>query len=606
MYLETLRAHHRYLSSLVVQPRDMGRLPAGLGDAPAAPLPPGFVERDGLLYRTGEDRRETLFDAFGVYDPLEGRVEGDHYATSHYVLMSAALHQVTGEPEYLRAAVDSAEFCLRGLCGYPRVPWGMHFDFNNYGLALACLLLGDSLPEEIRTIWLRDLVKARMNAHRVGNWFGQRLVFLALLRGSGVRLPLRSRLLLEVNRLFFRRTFATDGAIEDHRGTSRPIQYQAFSLALATLLDAVAPDGRTARSISPGIDYLLRFIAPDGDFNFFGRGHKQIFAYSPALYVLEACAPERPELRDAADRIWAFLRPHQREDGSFPLVLTPGPAAPRLGWYDYHRHSAYNAFFGAWLALAQIARQGNLRPRPGASDPPRAPRQALGGTVNIFIKRTPAYYLCLSRGFGGYSSECALSPHKLYVNALGTLLSCPGGPAPTVHGFGQRFTFAKEPVNIFAPLWRDAEGRWHSSGMTQTPLALRDGRPSFSLAFGPMKVTREFILSESTIEIRDVVTVAPAHDAQGQQTMRLVNLPLNVQGKTWSLDGNRIRLRNDETKFEAVIEIQALASLCHVDTYPWVDGDIALIVMESPLAPGRHEISYRIAAVPRSGKGTQP
>jgi hypothetical protein len=612
MYLKTLRRHHAYLSGLVVKNGDTEQLVVRPLGALSGSLPAGFSERDGLVYHTGPGGRESLFDAFGVYDPLEGRVEGDHYATSHYVLMSAALHRLTGEPEYLQAAVDSAAFCFRILQGYPRVPWGMHFDFNNYGIALTCLLLREILPEETRAAWLNSLASARMNKHRVGNWFGQRLVFLSLLRAQGVRLPLRLRLLLVFNLLGFRRSFAADGAIEDHKGTSRPIQYHAFSLALAVLLDAVVGDAWTARRIDPGIDFLLRFLAPDGDFNFFGRGHKQIFAYSPALYILEALAPVRPELRDAADLIWGFVHPHQRGDGSFPLVLTPSEpdsqAVPHLGWYDYHRHSVYNAFFGAWLALAELGRRGELR--PGRWAPARQLRREplAGGKTNVFSQTKSSYYLCLTRGYGGYSSECALSPHKLYLNGLGTLLSCPGGPALTQLGFGCRFIFAQEPVNIFAPLWRKlANTAWQGPGGVRTPLAVLDGRPVFSLTYGPLRVDRRFALMNHSLEIRDTITIEIAKGkvlSEGA-AVRLINLPLNVHGKTWILDGGHILLLGERAGANIDIHVSGpqeyLEPLYHAETYSWVDGEVALIVMEAPLTECRHEIFYRISAVSGAG-----
>ena len=107
-----------------------------------------------------------------------------------------------------------------------------------------------------------------------------------------------------------------------------------------------------------GIDYFLRFVDPDGCFNYTGRGQEQIFGYASAIYVLEAALKVNPSkmkiYQTALNRIWEYFLSFFKPEGYFPLVLNSHADEERYGWYDYHHLTVYNGFTGVWLGLASL------------------------------------------------------------------------------------------------------------------------------------------------------------------------------------------------------------------------------------------------------------
>lgn len=576
MYLESLKILYKYLEGLVVSGDDVDLSTVGGDQVADNSLPAGFILHGGLLYRSNGYTTGKLYDQYGVFDPFEGRVEGDHYATSHFVLMAAAMFRLTGEPKYLQSCIFSGEFCLRCLNGYPYILWDMHFDFNNYALALACYLLGDELPVEVRGRWIHALSRAAQNKHRVGNWFGQRLLYYSLFKKLSGSLGAVKSIRKNVDRVMYSRCFASDGAVEDHPGKSRPIQYHAFNLAIILMLGGLERWRNAGTLVGDGLDYLVQFIAPDGDFNYYGRGQKQIFAYSPALFAFETSALSRPELKESAIKVWNFVRRQQRSEGDFQLVLSPVSGDTRVGWYDYHRHSVYNAFFGAWLALAELQRVG--KPAVDCSGVVIKSRHDWQSRqVNIFVLETDSYFVCLSQSFRGYSSECGGSPQKFYVKGAGNLFTCPGGPSAIPGGFGNRFIFDHIDINYTLPLWKREEGAY-AAPIGGDSVFLRDKkRVRYKITSDEVDFLRTYEFKESFVAIEDVITVK----SDLITTLRLVNLPVNTHCFDVDIvEGTIVLSSKDTGRLVCKIEVECDGVLAQGEEYQWVDGMISIVKCE--------------------------
>jgi hypothetical protein len=295
MYLLTARKLNDYLNNLVINEEDYSGLNLDDGREDKFYVNPltgrtvSVMELNGLLLQQDSQDTYTVYDNGAIWDPIEKRTTGDHYATSHYVLMCAALFRITGETKYLARAEASMPFCFRTLKGYPRVPWGMHYDFNNYALTLTLHLLRPHLEHNQWQKYFSLLRNAKMNRNRTINWAAQRVLYCEnMLNLDSNRLSWRHVFMSWLYRRHFSDGIAGDGSYEDHPGRSRPIQYHAFSLALDILIHFFRPQTSNRQRLAAGLKYLTHFIAPDGDFNFFGRGHRQIFAYSPALFAFES------------------------------------------------------------------------------------------------------------------------------------------------------------------------------------------------------------------------------------------------------------------------------------------------------------------------------
>jgi hypothetical protein len=158
------------------------------------------------------------------------------------------------------------------------------------------------------------------------------------------------------------------GFIADRAGV-RSFAYHCFCGAL--LVDLWQRRGYrwAAAAAAQAAEFISRFILPNGDALYVGRGQEQIFGYGALLYLLEAAGEMtgNADFREYADRVFGYLLSFQRNDGAFPLVLREGEDpepwtdGTRLGWYSYNRYADYLPFLGCMLLKA--ARPTARRPR---------------------------------------------------------------------------------------------------------------------------------------------------------------------------------------------------------------------------------------------------
>jgi hypothetical protein len=152
------------------------------------------------------------------------------------------------------------------------------------------------------------------------------------------------------------------GVRYDARLRGLSLQYHCFSLALLIDIYAVAGWPEVGRAIERGVAAICRFVLDNGDTLYLGRGQQQIFGYGALLYALAAasrCVRVQGLAKTWHD-VWRFVASHQRDDGSFPLVLRSGEQGyPQkvdtsdlrwLGWYSYNNYFDYLPLLGVYLA----------------------------------------------------------------------------------------------------------------------------------------------------------------------------------------------------------------------------------------------------------------
>lgn len=542
------------------------------------------VDYGGLLYEKMPTGVFQVYDDGGIFDPMEHRVCGDHYAASHFAMMASVLYLLTNEKKYLGRVLNSLNFCFKILNGYPRVPWDMHYDFNCYALAVVFMLLKQKLPNNIVDKFYLHLPKAKTNRHRVANWRGQRTIYYQVLKKYGFTVSLKKKIMALNDQIMFKQSIAKDGCFDDHPGKSRPIQYHAFSLSLATILEQIT--GRAfINEKEQSLAYLLNFVAPDGDFNYFGRGHKQSFGYAPALFVLEANKKSFSGIQTYLDKIWNYVCSFQNDDGSFPLIFNTSNDKNKIGWYDYHRHSVYTSFFGAWLALAALENSHcNMEIK--------SKKKPLKKFVseNIFTFRSDEYFICLSKGFSAYSSECAVSPHKLYVKGIGTIFSCPGGPATRKKGFGHINSFKYEPINYFAPLYKRVDGKWIGPACIESTLTIDNDQVSFELIYGAVCIKRKYYFNKTIFKINDTIKVLKTEEID---EIRIINFPINIKDKTIKITGSFITISSAFSDRKVIMETNSDIPLTELESYEWVDGPVVIAGVTSPAYENKQwNVSY--------------
>lgn len=469
---------------------------------------------------------EAGYDQGGIFDPLDGRVVGDHYGATHFAWACALGYARTREPALLQAAKGAVAFHLRtSVDEYPPGTWDYHWDFNNLAFAETCRLLEPQLEPQERADWQTGLAAWKTNPHWAVNWVSMRAAAHFLrhdLLGRPEDLTLAGQWLDYVLA-----SQLPDGGIEDVRGHSLPSQYHAYSACLLHRMRLRHPS--VDRAVVAAARWLLAVAAPDGEVNALGRGQGQIFGYACAVYLFRAAATLDAELahnhRWAARAVCRRLERFQTVDGWWPLVLNDLPVQRRAGWYDYHHQSVYNAFAALWLTLAARL------PVPEGEATPPAPGERWLRQSGILAVRRQRYFavFCAGREGAGYSTEAGITPHDL---TFGERVFFRGPLGPGTGKYGSRAAGLDQETHCLAPLWRRPGEKWQAPGGVEGSLApgKRPGHWLLGLEAAGARWQRELTFGERFIEARDRLELSPNVTSRADVEVRCHNVPLAAAG----------------------------------------------------------------------------
>jgi len=507
-----------------------------------------------LVEATNSRCKLRVYDFGGIWDLIDGLVPGEHYATTHFALLSAMLFSETNEPRYHEQAVDAIEFHVHtSKDEYKLSNWMYHWDFQNYAFVATYDLLQTHLPAAVKSAWLVGLRTWQTNQRNMlANWAAMRA--LAHRHRYEVIGGLSNLAKHRWNLRLVSQARQADGCIDDDKNVSRPIQYHIYAVALLHRIYLLNRSKRMLKWFMSGVDYLLPWIDPDGDFNYWGRGQEQIFGYAAAIYALEAAAiasGNRQKYQRAAQSLFRFLLRFQTED-HFPLVLNARRDDEQFGWYDYHHTTVYNAFLGAWLGLthrllaagSDAARQSKtlaIKSRDENQavmpklDSGKSPAQTIyfRPTQFVFISNE-RFYCAIGAGLKHYLTEVGLTPCHLWMRGLGWLFSCPGGP--TVDTFGKLRRHDGVQENFLAPLALPVDGQMlNPASGTARLVAVRENEIEVRWQNGWYEVRRKIALSPRIFSIDDEITFLRS---AAYREFRLTSLPVVVDKFTIDFDGH--------------------------------------------------------------------
>ncbi|HEX9655240.1 MAG TPA: hypothetical protein VGA99_16170 [bacterium] len=518
----------------------------------AAPLPPDrLFQTQGLVIELVDKRAAEatlrVYDFGGIWDPVDERVMGEHYSASHFALLSAILYEQTGERQYLDHATKAFQFHQHTSPDeYALSQWMYHWDFQNYALIECYRRLEQHLEREMKESWAHCLQnwKTNQNNH-LANWAAMRaLAYLQRYRLFGSRFDW---VMSKYNYFAALRGEQPDGGFDDEHNVSRPIQYHIYTVALLHRLYLLNPSPKLAQKFLRGVDFFLPFIDPDGDFNYWGRGHAQIFGFGTAIYALTAAAhlTGLVKYQEAAQRVFGYLITFLDHE-HFTLVLNTHADRERMGWYDYHHTTVYNAFLGVWLALAyELTRQP--RAEAIAIRPYRQKKSR-----NFVFLSNHNFFVAFGKGLPHYSSETGLSPCHLWIRDAGWVFSCPGGA--TASSFGQRFGDANVQKNLFAPIFVDNEDNLFSPvGCRDTIASHSESEAHISTDLGICTIDRRINLSDDALEVRDTI-VFKRNDKLRE--VRFFNFPVLVDKFAYELNEGQLWLRCRDSRPGLICEVE--------------------------------------------------
>jgi len=446
-----------------------------------------------------------VYDHGGIFDPIDSFVPGEHYATTHFALLGAILYEERKDVSILEKVKQAVEFHLRTFKDeYFFGVWEYHWDFQNFAFLETYRLLQDTLSEEENQQWVRALRTWKENVqNQLTNWVAMR-AYSVLLRQKVFHLWLDRIKFIRRRRVVDRAQHA-DGCYDDDLNRSHPIQYHVFTLALLHRIFLLNSDSKMKKNFLSGVNYFLKFIDPDGCFNYLGRGQEQIFGYAVGIYVLEAA-----KLMDKKnvetyqfylEKIWNHLLKF-RKDKHFPLVLNGRRDYERFGWYDYHHLTVYNAFLGAWLGLAHLLNPKSSSNRKEQSGEPRVFIEFFEPTRNIIVSQKE-YFVALSGGSSDYLSEPGITPLHLWFKDIGWVFSCPGGPSP--RKFGKIRPVEHIGKNVFAPIARMNDSEWILPAYKECEdVKVWSDSAFMVMDYGPFILNRHVLFKDTIIVFEDL------------------------------------------------------------------------------------------------------
>ncbi len=477
-----------------------------------------------LIEKKGEDAIIEVYDSGGIWDPVDKFVPGDHYATTHFAFLGAIIYKhYRKEKEILENVKLAIEFHLRTSADeYYFGDYGYHWDFQNYAFLETFNLLKDDLLEHERVLWLNGLKKyIENNRNRHTNWIAMRS-YSALMRYFVFHSIVdKLRFYCRLSRVYKARK--KDGCYDDFPNMSRPIQYHVFTVALLHRIYLLKPTKKLKRKIISGIDYFLKFVDPEGCFNYFGRGQEQIFGYGLALYVLEAGQQLDPEQRSKhaiqRNKIWKYLYQFKTTD-HFPLVLNSHKDEEKFGWYDYHHTTVYNAFLGAWLGLSALLNNKDER----KTEQKIKSNFCYNKPSRTIIVSNEEYFIAFSGGMKSYLSEAGLTPLHIWFKDVGHIFSCPGGPSK--EKFGKLNPMENVEKNYLAPIFQLENGEWLTPAKKEFDLkVLGNNVIFFYFDYGSFVIKRRVTFEPKKIEFNDQIKIQSNIKFR---EIRYFNFPLNI------------------------------------------------------------------------------
>lgn len=315
-----------------------------------------------------------------LLDPDGERIAHEQYGEAFLALAVAAGDALRKEP-----APNSA---IKGLLRVVTSQYGKsasyHYDFVNLALVLTANIYDRmGWPKEpLLNPRMNRLARLQHSTVKASNWRAMRLL-VAKANGKKLR-GIWESLALKLNT-------DADGWVHDIRAVSFPVQYSIYTAALFELGSRwFGLPATFRRSASTTYDQTHRIFESPLGFNTQGRGYQQIFGYGPWIYL----ASQREDWRTVTSALHLL----EKNTASSQLRLVLSETGDRIGRYDYHYSSVYQAFLLAWLRLTQL---DTADPWVAASGP------------HAMI-RSGGWRVRISRGGNKYAAESALSPHSIF------------------------------------------------------------------------------------------------------------------------------------------------------------------------------------------------
>ncbi|NQU88052.1 MAG: hypothetical protein HQ541_20075 [Mariniphaga sp.] len=288
-----------------------------------------------------------LLSEEGLKDPLEGRVIKNGYGNSFYALACLLRYKKTKDSIWKIRALKALNAEINIIKNRAHINKDVfRWEFKNYALIQSYLLIKDELDKKTKSALSKTIISwSNLDSYQT-NWLAMRAlnyklrynVFKKILDSWRSGLDLKLTLRKQTKEGFFPDEFA-----------SNSFQYHAYILALLFQYYELTGDKKVRNAFLKGVEFIKYFISPDGNFNYYGRGKKQIFGYASSIFALAGAyeITNKIEYAFLAKRVFSYTRKFK----GFPIVLGTDESK-REGWYAYNNKSDYLGFAAVYYFYA--------------------------------------------------------------------------------------------------------------------------------------------------------------------------------------------------------------------------------------------------------------
>jgi hypothetical protein len=350
----------------------------------------------------------------GLFDVIEKSILPNKYGNSFFSLFSGLLYHETKKTIWKERMKKSLNAELINTQNRFKNRDLFRWEFKNYALLkLYGLIMKD--PHEkglVRKLRKRLLTMQHLESFQT-NWIAMRAVNY-LLRHNYFHNKKDLRIAQkELNKVLKRQN--KDGFFWDYHN-HHTFQYHAYILALLIQFYEIKPSNELNRAIEKGIAFLINITSPEGDCNYYGRGQKQLFGYTSAIFALAkwSSISKNKTCAEYARLIYKYIKPYVTKNS----IVANDNQKERAGWYRYNYLTDYLSFGGVYLVLSQ-----KVLPDLSKGDLPKIKEDEIFyHSLGIFIKQTKEYFICINSS----SLDSTQLGNLIYI--FPKTVACSGGP----------------------------------------------------------------------------------------------------------------------------------------------------------------------------------
>ncbi len=362
----------------------------------------------------------------GLQDP-DGKPIDNSYGNAFYAWICALHYTKTKRTFWKERAIKALRSELSLARHYTQIPGIYRWEFKNHAIISAYPLLRSELPESLQKEIENYLLHWKNICSFQTNYTMMRaLNYLLRYHLFGRKKDLwRSR--CELNIVLSR---------QDEQGffwdspENNSFQYHAYIVALLYQYYQCKPTEKLKKAFLQGVDFLLPFIDPQGDFNYFGRGQKQVFGYVTYIYALHGAAllTNNYFYRATARKIEKHVTPALQHK---KIVANP-LQEQKVGWYAYNSRADYLSFAACYAFLSTRPDKGGTITNAQEVFSYAKPFAQYYPTLQALLVRTSSFLLV-----AGISQKTSCEK-PLFYHCYPAIFPTSGGPPYLLNATGQK------------------------------------------------------------------------------------------------------------------------------------------------------------------------